>query len=62
MAERIQQPRSADGSGSEINTEASTRGTPEQGKDMSERQRKSKDAAMKRIKENIEKYNPLIGD
>lgn len=55
MAERIQQPRRADGSGSEM------RPMPRPQR-MFERQQKSKDAAMKQIEENIKKYNPLIGD
>ena len=70
MAERMIQPRRADGSGSEMrpmprpNTK---RPMPRPNEairvtKMYEQQQKSKEEAMKQIEKNIKKYNPLIGD
>tara|TARA_E500000318_G_scaffold57182_1_gene53127 strand:- start:275 stop:490 length:216 start_codon:yes stop_codon:yes gene_type:complete len=50
--------RSADGSGSEINTEAATRGTPEQGADMFKRQQKQLEEQKKTSRERALKIDP----
>lgn len=50
--------RSADGSGSEINAEAATRGTPEQGADMYKRQQEQREKQEKEIRERALKIDP----